>query len=78
MRTEPRSIFRCRRNRILVVTDHGPEANYLPAAIEAGRRQKPGTFTEVRVWHDHDCPRPKGGKCKCKHPDVDVVDAERN
>ena len=73
----PRSIFRSRR-RALVVTDQ-PEAGYHRKVVEAWRQQlRPGTLREAIVWHDSDCPRPRGGRCTCRKPDVEIVDAERN
>ncbi len=70
----PRSIFRSRRERPPV---------YLDAVIGAGlaARLKPGSLTEARVWHDRDCPRPRGGACKCRGVDVELVpigNPERN
>jgi len=73
---KPRSIFRSRRKRPPVYLAR------LAAAIARHReRFRPGTLTEVRTWHRHDCPMPSGrGECVCK-PDeieIEVVDPERN
>jgi hypothetical protein len=65
---KPRNIFRSRRHP-------GPD----PAGVLA--RIKPGTVTELRHWHEPDCPRPRGGACTCSAVDVEIMehrDPERN
>jgi hypothetical protein len=61
----PRSIFRSRRHR--------PPPYYDPL-LDAARkaRMQPGTLTWATIWHRADCPRPQGGKCKCRPHEIDV------
>ena len=64
----PRNLFRSRgRARNL------GEDRYIPKAAELARRNphmvRPGTIREMEVWHDPDCPRPRGMACTC-NPDV--------
>jgi hypothetical protein len=67
----PRNLFRSRQRPAYA-------SNVIEAPSKAQLRR--GTFTEVRVWHRHDCPRPRGGLCTCKpyEIDVEVVDQERS
>jgi len=36
------------------------------AALQASGAIKPGTLTEVDVYHDSDCPKLRRGACTCK------------
>jgi hypothetical protein len=78
---KPRSIFKSRRHRpdVLILPPQ-PRAPYHDRVIEVCRDLTPGTLTETRVWHRHDCPRPRGGPCVCKASEIDVelVDPQRN
>lgn len=64
-----RSIFKSRRRR--------------PPIAVAVPRLLPGKVYEQRVWHRHDCPKPRGGECICKPHEIEteirpVVDPEEN
>jgi hypothetical protein len=63
--TRPRRLFRARRRGDVLHIGRAP----LPAVaawVAAHRsRLQPGTVTEVEVWHDADCPYPRGGPCSC-------------
>jgi hypothetical protein len=37
-----------------------------------GRLTRPGTLSELRFHHRHDCPRPKGGKCICRPDELEL------
>jgi hypothetical protein len=60
-----RSIFRGRRKRPPI---------YIDVATRAARKAnpKPGTVNVAKVWHRHDCPRPRGGECICQPHELDV------
>ncbi len=64
----PRSLFRSRRRPTSDLAD-------------VLARLRPGTVTELRHWHEPDCPRPRGGACTCVAVDVEAipfVDPESN
>ncbi len=61
----PRSILRSRRHR-------QPWLAPVAAAI-AKHNPGPGTVTEVRTWHRHDCPMPSGrGPCCCRPDEIEI------
>jgi hypothetical protein len=58
--------------------------SYMADVLELAKHAVPGTFTEVAILHDHDCPYPTGrGACRCR-PEVKTIadhlreEAERN
>lgn len=71
---QPRSLFRSRKRPAAYV------APLLTAVAKHRDRFRPGTVTELRTWHRHDCPWPQGGDCICRpgEIEVEIVDPERN
>jgi hypothetical protein len=49
-----------------------PGTGYLERTIGFGLTLKPGEIAIVNVRHDDDCPRLRGGECRCV-PDIEAV-----
>jgi len=47
---------------------------YIGPMLRAARKAKPGTVTQIRVYHDDWCSVFRGGLCDC-NPEVTVADA---
>lgn len=73
-----------RRKRVTRQEREEAQAKYLPKVQAASKGAKPGHVYKTYVWHETDCPYPKGlGPCTC-HPDeievevIPVTDPGRN
>ena len=44
---------------------------YLAASIRHAK-PNPGTVTVVTLYHDDDCPKLRGGECRC-NPDLELL-----
>lgn len=70
---KPRRIFRARKGSRDLHVGMAPLAAFRVWTEQNRGRFKPGTVTNVQVWHDHDCRYPQGGPCTCRNgPEIRV------